>query len=219
MNYALQAASRSVVKPGYAPIEMILLQGSCLLFWKTQFAVRSFCLYRNSLEFFKTIHMAIPKPTAFVTEAVIDDVVEQLDADAQAIPQATLDMEKEQPVLWSWFFSENFDLFTPDERAYLQYLALVIWKASCQVLGPRAAVNEEQISQAEDHNWAMLEGVKSHIFRERMTVFFEHYPQEDLLAFVEDALLDDEDTIVTAEGREALFVTLKTVIDLLAVAA
>ncbi len=161
--------------------------------------------------------MTTPKPT-YVTDDVIDWVIEQLDADVQVAQQAMLDMEKEQPVLWAWFFSENFDLFTPDERAYLQYLALVIWKSSRQVLGLQATVNEEQISQAEDRNWEMLEGVKSHIFRERVTVFFEHYPQEDLLAFVEDALLDDEDTIVTAEGREALFVTLKTVIDLLAVA-
>lgn len=161
--------------------------------------------------------MATPKHTSFVTEAVIDLALEQLDANPQTAQQAMRDIEKEQPVLWAWFFSENFDLFTPDERAYLQYLALVIWKASRQVLGPRPVVNEEQISQAEDHNWEMLEGVKSHIFRERMTVFFDHYPQEDLLAFVEDALLDDEDTIVTREGREALFITLKTVIDLLAV--
>ena len=39
--------------------------------------------------------------------------------------------------------------------------------------------------------------------------------QEDLLAFVEDNLVEDEDSVVTKEGREPMFVALKSVIDVL----
>ena len=48
-----------------------------------------------------------------------------------------------------------------------------------------------------------------------MDVFFENYQQEDLLAFVEDSLIDDEDEIVTKVGREPMFVALKSIIDCL----
>ncbi len=151
----------------------------------------------------------------FVSETVIDQVIDLLEVEPGAVEQATQEMEREQPVLSAYFFSDSFDLFTQEERDYLQYLALVIWRASREVLGAIPAIDEEQISEAEDRNWERLEAVKSHIFRERAGVFFENYPQEDLLAFVEDALLDDdEDAIVTKEGREAMFVTLKSVIDL-----
>ena len=52
-------------------------------------------------------------------------------------------------------------------------------------------------------------------FRDRMDIFFENYSQEDLLAFVEDNLVEDEDSLVTKEGREPMFVALKSVIDIL----
>lgn len=153
---------------------------------------------------------------AFVSETVIDHHIDRLETTPGAYEAALSQMEKEQPVLLAYFFSENFDLFTHDERDYLQYLALVIWSAAREVCGAKPPVNEDQISEAEDRNWEILEAARSHIFRERVGVFFENTPQEDLLAFAEDALLDDEDDpLVSKEGREALFVTLKSVVDLL----
>ena len=50
-------------------------------------------------------------------------------------------------------------------------------------------------------------------------MFFENTQQEDLLAFIEDSLTpgedDDEEFPVTEEGAEAMFVMLKTVVDVL----
>lgn len=152
----------------------------------------------------------------FIPENIIDEVIERFEREPEAFETALRRMEEEQPVLLAWFFSEQFDLFTKEEREYIEYLALVVWYAVREVNGPRPVVNEMQISEAEDRNWERLEAEKSHKFRERVGIFFENYPQEDLLAFIEDALLDDEeDLLVTKEGREALFVTLKSVVDLL----
>ncbi|HMN89044.1 MAG TPA: hypothetical protein PKE68_03425 [Saprospiraceae bacterium] len=51
---------------------------------------------------------------------------------------------------------------------------------------------------------------------DRLNVFFDQYLQEDLLAFIEEALADDDDDpIVTKEAREGMFVVLKTLTDCL----
>ena len=50
-------------------------------------------------------------------------------------------------------------------------------------------------------------------FNEKIDPFFKDYPQEDLLAFVEDSLVQDEDSEITNEGRDYIFIALKTIID------
>ncbi|MEO0876376.1 MAG: hypothetical protein AAFY48_17390, partial [Bacteroidota bacterium] len=46
--------------------------------------------------------------------------------------------------------------------------------------------------------------------------FFKQHPaEEELLALVEDAILDDDESPVTNEGREPIFVSLKSIIDCL----
>ena len=39
--------------------------------------------------------------------------------------------------------------------------------------------------------------------------FFENSSQEDLLAFIEDSLLEEEEDLVTKVGREPMFIALK----------
>ena len=47
----------------------------------------------------------------------------------------------------------------------------------------------------------------------KLDSFFKDYPQEDLLALVEDSIQQDEDNIVTPVGREIIFVACKSIID------
>lgn len=154
-----------------------------------------------------------------MTEDILDQVVERFDDSDAAYEKAVEAMETEQPVLLGYLFSEEFDAFTQDEKEYLLMLSTIIWAAVKEANGEVETVSEVALSEAEEHNWTRLEGVTAKRFSERMDVFFEDYAQEDLLAFVEDALADDEeDPIVTKEAREAIFVTLKTVIDCLTAA-
>ncbi|NJL73773.1 MAG: hypothetical protein HC892_00790 [Saprospiraceae bacterium] len=74
-------------------------------------------------------------------------------------------------------------------------------------------LTEENLGEAEELNWELIENTNTRDFRKQLDVFFEHYPQEDLLAFVEDSLVDDDEFNVTAEGREIILVGLKTLID------
>ena len=76
------------------------------------------------------------------------------------------------------------------------------------------SINEKTLGEAEERNWTLLQSSKSNNFQERLNPFFENYPQEDLLAFVEDALADEEDDgLLTREGREPIFITLKSILD------
>jgi hypothetical protein len=160
----------------------------------------------------------------FVSETVIDSVVEHLenlpDEQYEKLMEA---FAEEQPVIFAWLFSDAFELLTDDERGYLQYLALITWKSISQVHGsPLEAVSEEQVGDAEERNYAVLDASEARSLRDRLTPFFEETEQEDLLAFAEDAVAegeDDPDSLVTKEGREPIFVALKTMVDVLGAAA
>ena len=153
--------------------------------------------------------------TPFVSEQIIDHQA-ALTTDYQAEME---DFRANQPVILSYFFSENFNVLTAEEREYLLYLALVIWKSIKQVRPDLPTIDEDKLGNAEEKNFELFAAATGRRFRDKLDVFFENYEQEDLLAFVEDALeIDDEDTgnfQVTTIGREPIFMALKTLIDVL----
>lgn len=149
----------------------------------------------------------------FVSEQIIDDVAEELGASEAEFQMTLQELEQHQSVLLAYLFSDNFSLFTDKEREFLLFLIIVVYESIKRVNGMPKVIDEEQISQTEEHNWTRLQGVKGKGFHERLDVLFQDTPQEDLLAFAEDALSDIEDGFVTKEGREAIFVTVKSVVD------
>lgn len=155
----------------------------------------------------------------FVSDNIIDDVIEELEnlADEQ-YRQRMEAFAEAQPVLFAWLFSEQFDLLSEEEKGYLQYLALIAWMSIVRVNGAVEAVSEDQIGEAEEKNFEILEGSTAKKFRDRLDPFFENTSQEDLLAFAEEAVMeseDDPDSLVTKEGREPIFIALKTMVDVL----
>lgn len=149
----------------------------------------------------------------FVSEQIIDQVAEELGASEVNFEQAIQNMETHQPVLLAYLFSENFSLFTDKEREFLLFLVTVIYQSAKRVEGQLPIIKEEELSLSEENNWKLLQDVKGRKFHERLDIFFQDSPQEDLLAFAEDALSDIEDGYVTKEGREAIFVAVKSIID------
>jgi hypothetical protein len=149
----------------------------------------------------------------FISETIIDAVVDQLE---------TADFEKEieffgkkQPALMSYLFSEDFELLTHDEREWMLYLFVVIWSSVVKAKEQVPSISKKSLEMAEERNWELLDSVTTHHFRDRMDVFFNDSEQEDLLAFIEDSLVEDDDSVVTKEGREPMFVALKSVVDVL----
>ena len=156
----------------------------------------------------------------FVSEDIIDAIIDELDnlTDDQ-YEQRMEQFAAAQPVLVAYLFNEeNFHLLSEDETGYLQYLSLIAWMAVTRVNGPSEPVSEEMIGQAEERNFEILEASTAKKFRDRLDAFFENTPQEDLLAFAEEAVLEDEndpEALVSKEGREPVFIAVKTVIDVL----
>jgi hypothetical protein len=156
----------------------------------------------------------------FVSEDVIDAIIDELDAISDDQYEERMEaFAKAQPVIIAYLFDEeNLHLLTEDERGFLQYLILIAWASIERVNGPGEPVSEDQIGEAEEKNYAVLEASTGKTFRDRVDPFFEGYSQEDLLAFIEEALLEDEgdpEALLTKEGREPLFVAAKSLIDTL----
>ncbi len=152
----------------------------------------------------------------FISEAVIEQVIEQIDSGEKSSEAILALLETEQPVLLSYIFSEEFGAFPDQERSFILYLLLVIYESVRQVHPVIPRIDAETLSEAEEKNWETLQEVTSRRFRERLDAFFAETGQEDLLAFLGDALIDeDESGLVTKEGREPIFVTLKAIIDCL----
>lgn len=149
-----------------------------------------------------------------VTEKIIEQQIARLTAsnnfadDLQAFSQA-------QPALMDYLSQEDTAAFTPSEQELLFFASLVIYHAITAHSGQPEEVKGEAISQAEEANFLCLQEQSAKAFRDRLTVFFTQSPEEDLLAFVEDLLLDEETDGVTKEGREPLFVVLKSTMDCL----
>jgi len=154
-----------------------------------------------------------------VSEEVIDSVIDALEAyNDEQYEQQMEDFSAAQPVIFAWLFSEEFELLSEDEQGYLQYLSLIAWKSITQANGPVEAVSEEEIGEAEEINYEILEASTAKKFRDRLSPFFEGTTQEDLLAFAEEAVLESEDepdSLVSKEAREPIFIALKTLVDVL----
>ena len=149
----------------------------------------------------------------FISENIIESIVEEIGASEENFTAALLEFNEEQPLLNVFILSENFDILTQPEKEYFLFLTLVLFFSVKDKNGRLEEVTAEAIGKAEEENWTLLSEVKSKKFKDRMDVFFENYEQEDLLAFVEDSLIEDEDGIVTKVGREPMFVALKSIID------
>ena len=150
-----------------------------------------------------------------IAEGIIDNVVQGIGETESDFIEALNILEAEQPILLPFLFSESFDSLYQEEREYVLFLAVVVYNAFKTVFPKINAISEEQLGLSEEANWALINGVKVKKFRDRLDVFFENYPQEDILAFIEDALADEEEgeSIVSPESREPIFIALKSMID------
>lgn len=152
----------------------------------------------------------------FIDEDTIDQIAVKLGTSDTAREVAIEALREEQPVLLAYLFSENFDVFMNREREYVLFLVLVIIEsAKSKTSNTLPIITEEMLGEVEESNWTKIQAVNAQRFRERLDVFFEDTNQEDLLAFVEDALIDEEEGLLSKEGREPLFIVLKSIIDAL----
>ena len=154
-----------------------------------------------------------------VTEPIIDSVLDDFEAGKWTVEEVVQTWETRQPALLGYLLSEGFDILTDEEKPYLLYLASALWKAVNQVHAIDQPIQEKDLEEREEANWELLNEAQSTRFRDRLDPFFQDTDQEDLLAFVEDALViddgEEDEWRLTKEGREPIFIGLKTLIDCL----
>lgn len=149
----------------------------------------------------------------FIPEAEIDQAAEQVDS-AEKAEALVARMRDEQPWLLAFLTADAGPAMSADEMENLLFLALVIWAAlDAEARASLPQIPPVTIEEVEERNWEILQSTKARSFSEQLNPFFDDYPQEDLLAFVEDALVQDEDSPFSPAGREPVFIRLKTMID------
>jgi hypothetical protein len=149
----------------------------------------------------------------FIDEKILDAAILELEQYSDDPEYIVTRLQEENPVVFSFLLSESFDLLTDLEKEEMFYIALVLLQ-SAKLGGIQSAeLNEELLEIIEEENWEKIVDSTDNAFHHRINIFFDNYPQEDMLAFVEDMLVEDEDSLATKEGREPMFIALKTVID------
>lgn len=149
----------------------------------------------------------------FISEDIINANIDLLENENEYI-SVLKELEEKQTDLMQMISKENQDLLTNDELALLEYLTVLIFK-STQSVSTIMKLNGKALEEAEEKNWATFNASSSKNFTKILDTFFEDYPQEDLLALVEDSIQPDEGTVITTVGKEIIFVVCKSIIDVL----
>ncbi len=148
-----------------------------------------------------------------VSEATIEQIIAELEEEEyyQSYLEA---LTKQQEDLFVFYQSENFEVLLQEEYDVMIFMTLVIFGATERTIEKNVdLISIKRIEDQEEIHWMMMQEANSNAFRDRVTVFFEKSKQEDLLAFVEDTLAMDEESSISAVGREILFVTMSALIE------
>jgi hypothetical protein len=150
----------------------------------------------------------------FVDEKTIEEVVERLGSSDNEFEQQVDYLKEKYPLRLGYLFAEDTEAFTREEQSLVLFLGTVIITA-CEIINgaPLPIIEEKDLMAFEELNWEKIQSATGNGFRNRLDPFFADTPQEDLLAFIEDNLVEDEEDIVSNEGREPIFILLATLVD------
>lgn len=152
----------------------------------------------------------------FISEDVINPVIDLLSDNDELFEKYMLEFAEEQPFLLAFLLSEGFDVLDDQEKSMLFYLAMIIYFSVVNGTDDELDIIElEKIQATDETNWIKVDQAKYKTMKEIADFFFQDYGQEDLLAFVEDALTEDEEYEISNIGRNVIFVSMKSFIDVL----
>ena len=133
-------------------------------------------------------------------------------------PKLINKFSKEQPFILTYLIAVDGQQFNEDERELLLYLGVVIWMMMSRGSNPLPKVTEKMIDDAEEKNIKMLEYLEGETetdFYETTDTILQDYNQPEVLRYVVEALMedDDEDVDIQEENIGLMMIYLKTVID------
>lgn len=133
-------------------------------------------------------------------------------------PKLINKFSKEQPFILTYLIAVDGQQFNEDERELLLYLGVVVWMMMSRGNNPLPKVTEKMIDDAEEKNIKMLEYLEGETetgFYETTDTILQDYNQPEVLKYVVEALMedDDEDVDIQEENIGLMMIYLKTVID------
>ena len=147
------------------------------------------------------------------TEQQIDLILDRIDEDNQYYQSLLVELSEEQLSLVAFLVSEGLKVLNDEEQALLQYLSTVIYGVIKSEYADLEQIPVSIIEEEEERNWSEVEEKGLKQFKAIADHAFEGYPHEDLLAFIEDALIEDEEYEISDLARNVIFISAKTIID------
>lgn len=148
-----------------------------------------------------------------ITEQQIDDIISKVGASDKFF-EALIDTQLEKHESYFSYVEADSEVLYQEEVDYLVGILAVILEL-CKDLD---LSDIEQIEEIEDENWSLLHESKN--MQAAFDSTFKKYPEEDLLAYIEDAIIIDEEdededfSFLTKVGKEFIFVKAKSVVDI-----
>lgn len=149
----------------------------------------------------------------FINEEIINHTIDLFE-DPSVYEAIFEEISESQKDMMAFIDEENQSLLTKNELAILQYLAIVICK-SVQQNHNLKVIPGKLLEEAEEINWSVFHDSENKTFSNVLDKCFENYPQEDLLALVEDSIQEDDNEDISQPGKEIIFVAGKSIIDVL----
>ena len=147
-----------------------------------------------------------------VSEQIIEKTLDLLHT-GEHFDDSSVILIDEHPEVIAYLDSESFDILIEEEKDILWSCLVVIYTAIKEGKEHLQKRDVKDIESQEEENYAVL-GDSNMKYSEMCNLLFDQTSEEDLLAFVEDFLVpDEEDDDITPTGRKVLFITLKTMID------
>lgn len=148
-----------------------------------------------------------------ISEAIIEQTI--LALEEESYYQSYLEsLTTNQEDLFIFYQSENFEVLLQEEYDLMIFMTLVIFGSIERSIDkPLDLIPIKKIEDQEEVHWMMMQQANSNTFRDRVTIFFDKSKQEELLAFVEDSLVLDDESSISAVGREILFVNMSAIIE------
>lgn len=140
-----------------------------------------------------------------ITEQQIESIIEEISKEKE---EAILAFVEGESNFSSYLLGEQFKLLSEEEKEVLLFVHIVVWNCYNKHI-EHFDFDVDDYMEAEETNWTLLDKLKLKR-EEKLDVMFKDYDQEDLLAFVED-MVDQEE--LSDLGKELVFVTAKSYID------
>ncbi|MBK8819075.1 MAG: hypothetical protein IPN49_08275 [Saprospiraceae bacterium] len=150
----------------------------------------------------------------FISEVKIEQIIQKYE-ETDNFEKDLNELKNENPLLLEFISEERLELLKKEEQSLLEFMTVVIYSATKSSINNIPKIKGLVLEEAEEKNYELWENAGKKSQKTAFDVYFDKYAQEDLLAFVEDSLQQDDENPVTTVGIELIAVTTKSIIDAL----